>query len=292
MEEYLKKEIESFQLDDDVDPARCARTIFKHIQLTVLNDKEEDNQEDDSGNGIVQERMKSLLEPVLLKYVDRVLADQATTTEHRETLDRLTELLSILTCSFEIYDSDDDKDSQSLMTAVLDRVELFTTASTDKFRGQACTLLGRMVFYLRRKRTGGNGDISDNVFKCLDRIESLLLPRLKDTHQSVRHSAIQAVGILLDPSSTTTKTTTTNSSAMGDDTIENIQTNVLATSAFPSALEELLWSMWHDPSVANRAEALLSVPIVGLDEDDGQKNNDDEENDDDEDEYPRSTIDQ
>ena len=281
MEEYLKKEIESFQLDDDVDPARCARTIFKHIQLTVLNDKEEDNQEDDSGNGIVQERMKSLLEPVLLKYVDRVLADQATTTEHRETLDRLTELLSILTCSFEIYDSDDDKDSQSLMTAVLDRVELFTTASTDKFRGQACTLLGRIVFYLRRKRTGGNGDISENMLNCLFRIESLLLPRLKDTHQSVRQSAIQAVGILLEQSS----------SAMDDNTDDSIQTKVLATSAFPSALEELLWSMWHDPSVANRAEALLAVPIVGLVEDDGQKN-DDEDDDKDEDDYPRSTIDQ
>jgi hypothetical protein len=299
VEEYLQKEIDAFQLDDDADdPARCARTILKHLQLSVLSsNKIEDGSKDDEGynQDSVRQKMRVLLEPVLLQYIDGILAAQITTTDARETHGRLLDLLSILICSFDAEDSGDsvneDRSPESLMTTVLDRVQLFTTASTDKLRSQACTLLGRIVFYIQRKLSKGPKDTNDDNrsvshIDSLSRIESLLIPRLKDTHQTVRQSAIQAVGILLQPT-----TTIGSGGTFPNSDAQSHTKTFLPTTTFPSALEELLWSMWHDPSVANRVEAVLAVPIVCLDEEE-LDDEDDEDKDDEEDGYPRSTIDQ
>jgi hypothetical protein len=298
--EYLRQEFDAFQLDEDADPARCGRTILKHLQVVVLNNNVVDNDDNDNDGDDTQhetsisneKQTKALLEPVLIQYVDGVLATPATTSDSRETIDRLMELVAMLTCSFD--------DDEGLIMSVLDRVQLFTTASSDKLRSQACVLLGRIVFYLHRNRSKadkkGNKKSETTqeqqqvhtkgeqlTMDCLLRIQDLLIPRLKDTHQTVRQSAIQAVGILLH--SNTLERNPDNEPSIED------QSKVLPTSAFPSALEEVLWSMWHDPSVANRAEAVLAVPIVSLEEEEDGKT-DDEDEDEEEEEYPRSTIDQ
>lgn len=305
-EEGLREQFEAVQLDGDIDSARAARAILKQIQLSVLNsdnhnDEDADNNDDDDDKeereetipSSTEERISHILQPLLLKYVDVALATTtATTVETREVLERVLNLVAALACTLD----------GTMVSSILDRIQLFSVTSTDKARSQACTLLGLVASNLHRqavllenirKRKSKERDVEDRTeswpIKYLERIEDVLVPRLKDTHQTVRQSAIQAVGILLQDDSARHRRRH-NTQVVTNET-EVSTTVTMPTTGFPTALEELLWSMWHDPSVANRVEALHAAPIVSLVEvNDG--NGDEEEEDDDDEDYSRSTIDQ
>jgi len=229
---YIQEQFESFQLDGDSGLGSCsgvatsrrmAASIQKHVKILVLN------------NGITNSSDVFLkyLTPLLTKYIDVALTTEIN-PENKDTVERVLNLVVAVTLSFGFS----SKDKYGLET-ILDRIGLFSNCPVEKIRGQACVLLGCFACHIEFVK-----DEVDWKKYCLAMIETLLLPRLTDKSQLVRQRAIQGSGMLLE--------STKSSCQQSDDN----------STSTPAILEPLLWSMWHDPSVANRIEAIRAVPIV------------------------------
>jgi hypothetical protein len=113
--------------------------------------------------------------------------------------------------------------------AVVARAVEFSRVLLERVRGQACRLMGFLASHLVTKQE------EDWAKESLEDIETAMVDRLSDKSQSVRNQAIRA------------------SAHFFDEFQDNENDNTL--------LETLLWSMWHDPSVANRMAAVDAVPI-------------------------------
>ena len=265
---YIQEQFEAFQLDEDVGNGpgvtlSRAVNIKKHVQILILNHgvnkmelKEQRNEDQDSNS-------LSLLVPILLQYIDAAVTMEVT-TDNKDTINRVLQLISALSCILS-HTNEDMNINLEVIQSVLDRVELFSTVLLERLRSQACNLIGYMALHLAtlirrrqrrlKKQSNEEGDYFSSLSTwekdCLIRIETILLPRLTDKSQSVRQSAIQAVGSLLEAKNISVTEQEDNKDSDDDDN-EDMENQ---------ALEGLLWSMWHDPSVANRIEAIQAVPI-------------------------------
>jgi condensin complex subunit 3 len=239
--DYVQQQFEAFQLaevDQGLEiPAsiRIATIIEKNVRIIAL----ENNSSTDSSIDIA-----TFVAPLLVKYVDTALTLEIN-TENKDVVRRVFDLVSALACGL-------SSESDEASCTIIDRVELFSTVISERLRTQACTLLGCFASHLIalsirciKKKTFSQ--TKDYLAANFSRIEKLLLPRLIDKSQSVRQGAIQAAGMLFG---TFKILTSVNSS----DEISEL-------TSCPALLEGLLWSMWHDPSVANRVEAIQAVPI-------------------------------
>lgn len=248
--EYVQQQFEAFQLAE-VDEgselsasSRVAASIEKNVHIIVLNNamKEiglEKTQETDSSKEI-----ENFLIPLLVKYVDASLA-LVSDANNKTAIRRVFDLISALTCSLL-------KKSDDAIRAVIDRAKTFSTVLSEKLRSQACVLLGCLAshlveFLVRCERKNVPMEERDRLRENQSMIEDILIPRLNDKNQSVRHNAIEAAGMLLG----TGKSAST----------VILSTETIEESSNLQLLEGLLWSMWHDPSVANRVEAIQAVPI-------------------------------
>jgi condensin complex subunit 3 len=237
---YIQDQFEAFQLDDDdlgsgiAASRRMSATIQKHVHILVLNSNKNGNNTNSSG--VVSE----YLTPVLTQYVDAALTTEID-LENKDAVDRVLNLVVALSLGLCLS----SKSNYCLQT-ILDRIELFSDCTSEKNRSQACVLLGCFACHIECVK-----DDVDWKNDCLAAIETMLLPRLTDKSQLARQRAIQATGSMLLAS--TTKPSAGQEGHDDDDDDESITT--------PTLLEPLLWSMWHDPSVANRIEAIRAVPI-------------------------------
>jgi hypothetical protein len=109
---------------------------------------------------------------------------------------------------------------------LISRSLLFSSALLERVRGQACQLMGFLASHLK-------DSCEDWAREAFSQLLRALEVSLTDRSQSVRNSAIRS---------------TTHCFA-DLDVAEDL-------------LETLLWSLWHDPSVANRMAAVQAVPIT------------------------------
>lgn len=256
---YVQQQFEDFQLAD-VDEgseiaasSRIAASIEKNVHIIVLNDamtKIGLNQEQASDDGESSTRSSidssTFLIPLLVKYIDAALTMEVN-ANNKHAVRRVFDLVSALACGL-------SSKSNEVINVIIDRVQIFSAVISERLRSQACTMLGcfashLIVLSMRCRKNNSVSHDEDFLRESLSMIEKLLLPRLTDKSQSVRHGAIQASGMLFG----TFKPASTMAVTSSNPTTENIST--------PALLEGLLWSMWHDPSVANRVEAIQAVPI-------------------------------
>ena len=114
--------------------------------------------------------------------------------------------------------------------ALLQRaLQLSEIAHVDLVRVVACKAIGWMVYYIFQQ-----SQTTTPFHDVLDAASQALLPRFTDKTQSVRLAAIQAARHFF----------------------------VSDTATDPDLLQALLWSLQHDPSVANREAAALSLPVT------------------------------
>eukprot|EP00536_Pseudo-nitzschia_multiseries_P012519 jgi/Psemu1/260684/estExt_Genewise1Plus.C_4820028 len=256
--DYVQQQFQAFQLEEDdlgsdlAASSRVASGIGRHVHILVLNNgldedrnknknnNEPDPETDDNNNPIQQPSAttSAFLIPLLIKYTDAALCTEIT-ADNRVAVRRVFHLIAAVACGL-------SSDNGEAIREVLDRAQLFSTVLSEKIRSQACILLGRVASHLgavltRHQKKNKSKDESESFRDGLAAIETFLVPRLTDKSQIVRQSAIQASGMWF------------GSRAATKDTTEDAPGAEL--------LEGLLWSMWHDPSVANRAEAVQAVPI-------------------------------
>jgi condensin complex subunit 3 len=285
---YLQQQFEAFQLAQNVtvitSPSEVtaaasskAANIQKHVQILALNHgigqltlmgnhQSNDNNKD----------VSSLVEPLLLRYVDAAITTEVT-TDNKDAVVRTLELVSAVACMV----SDTCRRVTAVET-VLARAQEFSEVLQERLRGQACLLLASLAVHMsglfRRSNklfelADGRLDFLTQVLACVEGLETTLLPRLTDKSQSVRQAAIKAVGQLLMLASSIvaakesdTKKKESQKEPMEDELDNEESGEGGRDSSVPQrvspALKALLWSMWHDPSVANRVEAIQVVPIL------------------------------
>mmetsp|Transcript_308 Transcript_308/g.660 ORF Transcript_308/g.660 Transcript_308/m.660 type:complete len:1010 (-) Transcript_308:3040-6069(-) len=255
--DYVEQQFQAFQLAE-VDQgselsasSRMAATIEKNVHIIVLNNAMkkiglENTQKTSHDQCLAHSsvEIESFLLPLLVKYADASLT-MGIDAGNRAVTRRVFDLISALACSLSSKNDD-------AMHTLIERVQTFSTVVSEKLRSQACTLLGCLGSHLvalsiRSERKTFSIDERDRLKEILSMIGEILLPRLNDKSQSVRHRAIKAAGMLL----WTSKSVST----------DNSSTATTEDSSYLALLEGLLWSMWHDPSVANRVEAIQAVPI-------------------------------
>jgi hypothetical protein len=271
--DYVREQFEAFQLDDDGishgpgmggASRRAAAVIKKHVQVAVLHrgmaslSVSEDDDDDDDNDAVAattpSDPVASLVTPILLRYVDAALTMEPQ-VEAKDAIARVLDLVAALACDL----------SGDVVDAVLDRATTFSAVLSERIRSQACSLLGYLAYHLRlvllhgttigsrpknKNIADGNAD-ADWAVRRLEMVEGALVPRLTDKSQMVRQSAIQGGGVLLS---------VTNGD-LGIGSSENDVKPEGGSTKFVKALDGLLWALWHDPSVANRVEALNAVPI-------------------------------
>jgi len=248
--DYVQQQFEAFQLAE-VDEgsvlsasSRLAASIEKNVHIIVLNNAMKGIGLEKAPEADSSKEIESFLIPLLVKYVDASLA-LGSDANNKMAIRRVFGLISALACSL-LSKSDD------AIRAVIDRAKTFSTVLSEKLRSQACALLGclasHLVEFLKRcERKNLPIEEIDRFKENQSMIEDILLPRLNDKSQSVRHNAIEAAGLLLGTGKSASKVT--------------LSTETTEENSDLSLLEGLLWSMWHDPSVANRVEAIQAVPI-------------------------------
>ena len=255
--DYVQQQFEAFQLAE-VDQgseiaasSRVAATIEKHVRVIVLNDAMSKvglnvNGEPNAGKDPVDssEDVATFLIPLLVKYFDATLVMEIN-VKNRCIIQRVFDLVSALACSLS------SKNDRAIY-AVIERARGFSMVEPELIRGQACAMLGCLASHLigkliRHKDKRSSNDKKDMLTEHLSSIEKTVFPRLTDKSQSVRQKAIQAAGMLFGSRELVLETDTLNK------TREEVPSSKL--------LEGLLWSMWHDPSVANRVEAIQAVRI-------------------------------
>ncbi|KAL3924237.1 MAG: hypothetical protein SGILL_001167 [Bacillariaceae sp.] len=284
--EYLQQQFEAFQLAEEQQHGSNnsngkiawskAASILKHIQVMALNagiaQSELTGNVEDEDEDSTTCTLSSFISPLLLRFVDASMAvevdDDAVTT-------RVFDLVSALACSLAISG---DK-ILVVVESVLERTEEWSEVLIDRIRSQACVLmmslstqLGGLLRRHLKKNKGEHGDgFTTKISALFESMEGALMNRLTDKIQSVRHAAIQSVGGLLAASSCIQpkKTASTkkareeseNSDKEDSDSDEEEDEADEEEENSP-ALDGLLWSMWHDPSIANRIEAIEAVPIT------------------------------
>lgn len=256
--DYVQQQFEAFQLaeiDEGSEIAassRIAASIEKHVHILALkeamekidlNEKELSDIEDESSAQSSID-INVFLIPLLLKYVDAALIMEIN-VNNRNVTKRVFDLVSALACGLSAK-------SDVSISAIIDRAQMFSNVLSERLRSQACVLLGCFASHLiscaiRGKKNNLLNHKAVHIRENLSMIENLLLPRLTDKCQSVRHSAIQAAGVLFGALKSESTVTSCNPIA-----------EVISS---PSLLDGLLWSMRHDISVANRVEAIQAVPI-------------------------------
>ena len=247
--DYIQQQFETFQLaefdqgSEIAASCRIAASIEKQIQVIILN-------EPISKVGLDQEHVFSnsdvagFLVPLLIKYADAALSME-TDANNEHVTERVFHLLSAIACGLSLKN---EKPIQS----IIERIKIFSEVISERLRSRACSLSGCLashVFTLlvRHENKKPPGHEMRHFRANLSMLESLLVPRLTDKSQSVRQRAIQAAGVFLRKFASVSKVT------MGNSRKE--------TNSSSTLLEGLLWSMWHDSSVANRVEAIQAVPI-------------------------------
>ena len=235
--DYVQQQFQAFQLaevDDGSEIAassRMAANIEKHVHVIALNDAMK-NVGLDQGRSESSLDVSTFLVPLLVKYVDASVTME-TDASTKVVVLRVFHLVSALACSLSAK-------GEEAIHAVADRAQTFSNVLSDKLRSQACTLLGCMASHLIASTMRGKKKNIERTYlkESISEIEKILLSRLTDKSQSVRLKAIQAAGMIFGVSNATSE-----------------------DSPNLALVEGLLWSMWHDPSVANRVEAIEAVPI-------------------------------
>jgi hypothetical protein len=276
--DYLQQQFEAFQLTEDtsnnVTPAVAwnkAASILKHVQILALN------------NGISQQALtgvneddettlSSLITPFLLLFVD---ASMASAVDDDVVSSRVFGLTSAVACSLVV----NGNKSLQAVQEVLERAKEWSEVLLDRIRTSACVLMASLATQLGgllrqlTKQSDNDAQVED-ILTLLQSMERTLLFRLTDKTQGVRQAAIRATGELLAASSQH-KPSTANEAAKedkgdsdeeedsddDDEEEEDDDDDEEEESNTNQALEGLLWSMWHDPSIANRIEAIDAVPI-------------------------------
>lgn len=250
---YVQQQFEAFQLADldhgseIAASSRIAASIEKNVHIIVLNhamknvdlDPKQGSKNDD-GNSIESSvDISTFLVPLLVKYIDAALTTEID-LNNGCTARRVFDLVSALACGL-------SSKSDDSINAIIDRARTFSTVTSEKLRSQACSMLGCFSSHLtalstrcQKKKMLHRED--HNLRESVSMIEKILLPRLTDKSQSVRYRAIQSAGMLFG-------------------TIKSLSAVAPSNPTTEDLLEGLLWSMWHDPSVANRVEAIQAVPI-------------------------------
>jgi condensin complex subunit 3 len=254
---YVQQQFEEFQLaevDEGSEIAassRIAASIEKNVHIIALNDAMKkiglnQKQASDDGESSTSSSIDSstFLIPLLVKYIDAALTMEIN-VDNKHVVRRVFDLVSALACGL-------SSKSNEVIHLIIDRVQIFSTVISERLRSQACTMLGcfashLIVLSMLCKKKNSVRHEKEYLRESLSMIEKLLLPRLTDKSQSVRHRAIQATGMLFGTSKSVSTVTSSNPTTEG--------------VSSPALLEGLLWSMWHDPSVANRVEAIQAVPI-------------------------------
>ena len=243
---YVQQQFQAFQVaevDEGSEIAassRMATSIERNVRVIALNDAMKRVDLESSTHSSVD--VGAFLVPLLVKYIDAVITMEID-AKNKIVVSRVFDLVSALACCLK-----SSKGDEAILT-VINRVETFLTVGLERLRSQACTMLGCMASHLFalsiqcKKKNIEKNYLNENI----SMIEKLLLPRLTDRSQSVRHKAIQAAGMLFGTPKLVS--TVTSSTSKTED------------SSNLALLEGLLWSMWHDPSVANRVEAIQAVPI-------------------------------
>ena len=119
---------------------------------------------------------------------------------------------------------------EACATQVLHRALEFSNVTLDRCRSHACRVMGNLALCMHQSNSKNKNH--NWVSALMGDIRPALEARLTDKSQAVRQAAIRAT------------------EACFEDLDES-----------EALLESLLWNLWHDPSVANRVEALQAVPI-------------------------------
>jgi len=187
--------------------------------------------DDEKGDEELSSPFEVSLGNALLKFLNAT-TDAEATADLAETVDAFLNLIASLAVSYE---------SNQVTTMVLTRALEFSESLLERVRAHACVFLGKMVAALK------SSESKNNKKKCVPQTENTttrdslkeildaLFPLLQDKNQAVRCHAIKAIGYFFTTS-------------------DDIDT-------YKVALEVLLWSLAHDPSVSNRIAAIHSLPV-------------------------------
>ena len=202
---------------------------------SISNLSLEDDRTDDFGNDPVHR-----VTAAVIQCVDAAMATEIS-RDSQESVDCIFELAAFLGSRGDGY----------LAKALVARAVQFSAVIMERVRAQACKLLGLCVKYLVAEqevasgsaRGDGlsfldNGDDDSWRDECIEVARQAVRARLTDKSQAVRNAAICGCASFFS-----------DLDADFDD-------------AEYELLESLLWSMSHDPSVANRLAALQSVPVT------------------------------
>jgi hypothetical protein len=160
---------------------------------------------------------------LLLQYMDAAIALEWNANS-QDSIERVLELASALAVLR----------GEASATEVLHRALEFSNVSLDRCRSHACRVMGNLALFIQQEQERSKSGASPSSWgsTVLGDIRPALEARLTDKSQAVRQAAIKA------------------STACFEDLDES-----------EALLESLLWNLWHDPSVANRVEALQAVPV-------------------------------
>ena len=222
---HIQKQFEEFQLDGDDFRHGSGVSAAKRIAANIQ--KHVQILALNNGFDDSGEVFSTFLTPLLTKYIDVALTTEID-PETNDSIERVLNLVAAVAVSC-VVSSNGDYSLQD----TLDRIGIFSKCPAEKVRSQACMLLASFTCHLKIVK-----DCLEWKSTFLVAIEALLLQRLTDKSQLVRLRAIQATGIFL------------------------ASTMQLGT---PGLLEPLVWSSVHDPSVANRVEAIRAIPVDSID---------------------------
>lgn len=119
--------------------------------------------------------------------------------------------------------------SEEVAEAIVARTIQFSTVLLERVRNQASIFMGYLALHFSERE-------EEWALEWFEALKDAIIPRLTDKSQSVRNSAIRAAGKFF---------------LLQNDKVES-----------EDLLEMLLWNLWHDPSVANRAAALEAIPVT------------------------------
>jgi hypothetical protein len=148
----------------------CAASMKKQISVWTLADGVSGMSlsEGTSNDGEDDDDDESFMVPILLQYVDALMA----TEDNAEIAEQAMDLLSALAVTY----------GESTSEAVADKAMEYSIVLLERVRTQACKLMGFMALHLNRSE-------EDWAEEWFDALKEAVTPRLSDKSQSVRHSA-------------------------------------------------------------------------------------------------------
>jgi hypothetical protein len=118
-----------------------------------------------------QQQGEEIMVPILLQYVDALMA----TEDNVEVAEQAMDLLSALAVAY----------GESTSEAVADKAMEYSMVLLERVRTQACKLMGLLALHLNRSE-------EDWAEEWFDALKEAVVPRMTDKSQSVRHSAARA----------------------------------------------------------------------------------------------------